>query len=265
MANCRNTVMKWTVGVVTAPREKGYYLQKTLSSIKMAKFENVTVFAEPHSIVPEDYQVVHRPKKYGDWTNWAAGFYELLLSNPETDYFLMAEDDSIFCQDTKKYIEYAIPYLGNFGYLSLYTPSKFQCNKKCFHNELNGVHTWSTVAIVIKKEKAISFFSDCDVQRHRFEDIFGESKQFWMCSKTEINNSVKDAVLAKWCSKYNYPVYYHTPSLAEHIGEFSTLTDQESTKNNSRMSADFVGENADLTDWFKEKIIVKRHNRYSLF
>lgn len=269
MADGGVAAMKWTVGVITAPREKGYYLDRTLISLDRAGWGEPTVFAEPGSVVPDfKGNVVRRPKTYGDWTNWATGFYELLLSNPDTDYFLMVEDDAVVCAGAKHYLEYALPRLGAFGSLSLYTPSLYQHKRNlfvpAFHNELRERKTWSTVTVVMSRDRAIEFFSDPKVQRHRFEDIFGEDERFWCCPKTDPKNSIKDAVIGQWCEKHNHPVYYHTPSLAEHVGDFSTLTDQESTVQNGRRSADFVGEEADLLDWIDRPFMVKRHSRVPL-
>lgn len=255
MAKSGNIQMKWTVGVVTAPRENACYLHQTLNSLRRTGFSDPVVFAEPGCAIDQNVQVVHRRKKYGDWTNWATAFYELLLSEPDTDYFLMAEDDVILCQDAKQYLEYAIPQLGQFASISLYTPSiRRRKNFNGFHNELRGHQTWSTVTVVMSRPRAISFFSDSDVQRHRFENIFNVSDQFWCCPKTDPKNSIKDAVLGKWAEKINLPVLFHTPSLAEHIGDFSTLTDQPSSVENGRRSFDFVGEEFSLQEWMQKPV-----------
>jgi hypothetical protein len=264
MADGGTPGLNWAVGVITCPRERGYYLDRTLDSLTTAGFGEATVFAEPGSVVPAGHRAVHRPFPYGDWTNWATGLYELLLSRPATDYFLMAEDDAVVCRDAKRYVEHALPSLGDFASLSLYTPSTFRAKRRGFHNELRGVHTWSTVAVVMSRPMVVSFFSDPDVQRHRFEDIFGEAAGFWKCPKTDPKNSVKDAVIGQWAAKAARPVYYHTPSLGEHIGEFSTLTDQPALVANGRMSADFVGETADLSAWLTEPVYVRRATRLLL-
>lgn len=253
--------MKWTVGLITAPRREGYYLDATLESLTRAGFGEAVVFAEPGSVIPPGHTgpVVVRRKQYGDWTNWATGLYELLLSEPDTDYFLMVEDDVILNRMARQYLEHALPQLGDFGSLSLYTPSYFaKRNFRGFHNELRGNKTWSTVTVVMRRDKVISLFSDPDVQRHRFEDIFGEDPRFWCCPYTDPKNSIKDAVLGLWASKDQLPIYYHTPALAEHIGDFSTLTDQPSLVKNGRRSLDFVGEDFDLTPWLSEPVAVRK-------
>jgi hypothetical protein len=253
--------VKWTVGLITAPRQNASYVDQTLRSLHLAGWNDVTAFAEPNTEICADHvgRIIRRPKVYGDWTNWATGFYELLLSNPTTDYFLMAEDDALICKDAKKYLEYALPQLGEFASLSLYTPSHYRRKKRCFHNELRSSLTWSTVTVIMSQKQAISFFSDNMVQRHRFENIFDVQAAFWCCPKSDPKNTIKDAVIGQWAERQNLPVYYHTPSLAEHVGLESTLTDEASNRNNGRQSCDFVGEDHDLSEWFKSPIDVQRH------
>lgn len=257
--------MKWTVGMITCPRKDGHsYIDQSLESLTKAGF-SVTVFAEPGSFVPEGANVIQRKKQYGDWTNWITGFYELLVSEYDSDYFMMVEDDAIICKDSKRYLEYAIPQLGEFASLSLYTPSIYhKKNFRGFHNQLEGHRTWSTVTVVMTRQKAIDFFSDPHVQKHRFEDIFGFENGYWQCPNTDPKNSIKDAVIGQWANKKGLAIYFHTPSLAEHIGDFSTLTDQESTVANGRRSLDFIGIEADLESWTKEPIAVRRHTKVLL-
>jgi len=241
--------LKWAVGIITCPRKEDF-LQKTLTSIQNAgwSYESITVFAEPNTDVPENFEgiVVRRTKQFGDWTNWATGLFELLLREPDADYFLMSEDDVLYNRDSKQYLEISFPHLGDFGSLSLYTPSRY--HKKKFHgwhNECRGVETWSTVTVIMSKESVIRFFAHEDTQRHRFQDIFQAPEVQWGVT-CDPQNSVKDAVLGHWAKKHGLPVYYHTPALAQHIGITSTISDEKASVDNSRQAADFVGEDARL-------------------
>jgi hypothetical protein len=263
---------KWTIGVITAPRKKGYYLDQTLRSLKNAGWSDIVVFAEPGSPIPDDFtgHVVHRRKQYGDWTNWASGLYELFLSEPDTDYFFMAEDDALVCQGAKWYLEQTIPQLGEFGSLSIYTPSKYRHKSRGFFNCCQGIETWSTVTVIMPHRSVWQFFSDPDVQKHRFEDIFKVQTDWWLGTPhasygkgytsiiDTVGNTVKDAVIGKWGEKNHLPIYYHTPALAEHIGYYSTLTEDFSEAANGRMTSDFVGEEADLKEWANDPAIKLR-------
>lgn len=264
--------MNWSVGITTAPREKGFYLDQTLKHLESAGFDNPVIFAEPNSTIPDDFNgcVVKRRKPYGDWANWVTALYDLFLSEPSTDYFLMVEDDALFSKGLREYLEYCIPNLGDFASLNLYTSSRYFCPKRTrmFHNECQGKRTWSTVAVVMKHQSVLKFFSDEDVQRHRFFDIFDVKKTYWRLNSkfclddpssiNFIGNTIKDAVIGQWAEKLGLPIFYHTPSLVEHIGEFSTLTEDVSAPDNGRMSLDFVGKEFDVRCWIGEPVEVRR-------
>lgn len=266
--------MKWTVGIITAPRPQGFYLDVTISTLKRAGWSDITVFAEPGSIIPDgDITVVHRRKTYGDWTNWATALYDLLLSEPDTDYFFILEDDAEICPGAKSYVEYALPQLEPFAFLSIYTPCKYyKPNRfRMFHNECDGICTWSTTTVIMSRNSVIKFFSDEQVQRHRFSDLdlvnasnFKASFGRGRTSVTDcVGNTVKDAVLGRWAGKNGLPVYFHTPSLAEHTGYHSTLTDDFATMENLRKSKDFVGD-LDVSQWVGQDFAIRKSQGISI-
>ena len=230
--------VRWSVGVITAPRQKGYYLDRTLESLKNAGWEAV-VFAEPGSIVPSSWQTVSRRKQFGDWSNWACGLYELLLTEPESDYFFMAEDDVVLWNGSKKYLEQWLPLLEPFGAVSIYCPQQYYQKKFVgFHNECHDWRTCTTQTVIMSRDSVISFFSDPLVQRHRFEHTLPipAEKVPWGV-EVDPKNSVKDAVIGMWAARNKLPIYFHSPSLGQHIGEHSTLTSKA-----AHTATDFVDE-----------------------
>lgn len=234
---------KWAVGVITAPRKGVCHLGRTVECLVNAGWHDVVVFAEPDSLIPDcSATIVQRPRFFGDWTNWATGLYELLLSEPDADFYFMAEDDGVICRGAKYYLDEQLPKLGEFATASPYCPNKHRRNNFIgFHNECIGWLTWSTLTVIMPRESVIRFFSDPDVQRHRFEHIFPvpENEIPWGV-EVEPKNSVKDAVLGLWAKKNNLPMYYHSPSLVQHMGLTSTLTHRPTTDAN--LAEDFVGE-----------------------
>jgi hypothetical protein len=214
-----------------------------LKSLKTAGWEPV-VFAEPDSPIPEDFHgpVVQRWRPFGDWTNWATGLYDLLMSEPDADYYFMAEDDSVTCEGCKDYLEWAIPQITPFATVSPHCPEKYYTTDFVgFHNECESWRTWCTLAIIMSKAGVRSFFSDPDVQRHRFEHIFPLpfDEMPWGVT-VDPKNSVKDAVLGLWASKNQLPMYYHSPSLFQHTGVTSTLGPDRIIDDG--LASDFVGE-----------------------
>ena len=247
---------KWSVGIITAPRKGVSHIDKTLQCLINAGWNNIVVFAEPNSPIPLDSSipVVQRPRFFGDWTNWATGLYELLLSEPDSDYFFMAEDDGVICKGAKSYLDQVLPILGDFATVSPYCPNKHRRkNFIGFHNECIGWETWSTLTVIMSKESVIRFFSDSDVQRHRFEHIFPvPADQIPWGVEVDPKNSVKDAVLGLWAAKNGLPMYYHSPSLVQHIGMTSTLTSKTTTEAN--LAFDFVGEDFE-PNWEGVKVL----------
>lgn len=239
---------KWAVGVVTAPRPHGVsYLPACLQSLQSAGWTDIVIFAEPDAPIPHNFtgDVVCRRKQFGDWTNWATGLYELLFSEPDADYFLMLEDDTVVCRASRLYLESTVPLLNEFASVSIYTPAIYHRKRIWgYHNCCRGWLTWTTNTVLMTKDKVMTFFSDTDTLRHRFENIFDPNFKNWGCTG-DPKNSVKDAVLGKWAYKNRLPMYFHTPSLAEHLGVASTVM-KDTVDMRGRQSRDFVGEEADL-------------------
>lgn len=238
--------IKWTIGIITAPRTVGLaYLPRTLASLKRTGWENPVIFAEPGSPIPNNLQmdVVHRRHTYGDWTNWATGLFELLLSEPDTDYFMMVEDDVVFAQSVRIYIEGYLSQLEPFGSLSLYCPNQYQRTGPAFSNRCDGWNTCTTQTVIMSKNSVISFFAYHKTVRHRFEHVFDSPKEEipW---GVRVNpcNSVKDSIIGTWAKDHHLPVFFHHPSLAQHIGTDSTLGCDH------HYADDFVGEDI-IPEW----------------
>lgn len=249
--------LKWAVGVITAPRKKGYYLDKTLSSLGAAGWDSIVVFAEPNSPIPSDFtgDVVRRRKQYGDWANWATAFYELLMSEPDADYYFIAEDDGLFCRGCREYLERTMPQLGKIGTVSPYCPGRYHVPDFVgYHNECHGSLTWSTLTVIMPHSSAVSFISDPNVQRHRFVDVFANDDIIWGFD-VDPKNSAKDAIIGQWAKRNGLPMYYHTPCLASHIGTDSTLSDKQTTWEN--LAKDFIGQEA-KPNW--EDFRVRKNN-----
>jgi len=55
-----------------------------------------------------------------------------------------------------------------------------------------------------------------------------------------------DCVVGRWCREAGRPFYVHAPSLAQHVGETSTLT-PAAAASGRRAATTFIGEDADAT------------------
>lgn len=82
------------VAVTTSPREE-YLLDRCLESLYNSGFDDITVFAEPDSPLP-DVSVVQREHKYGAWYNWIETLREMISRGH--DNIMIVQDDTVFCK-----------------------------------------------------------------------------------------------------------------------------------------------------------------------
>jgi hypothetical protein len=235
-----HTEAKWAVGIVTAPRDGVSYLEQTTESLLAAGFADFTIFGEPGCDLTAYPKHTIRPVVYGDWTNWFCGLAETIYRNPEADYVAMFEDDVVVCKNSRRYLEESLPQLDEFATFSLYTPGIYhKQSARLFHNQQNGPETVSTLSVVFRMETALRFLADPMNVGHRSSgrNYFGK----------DISNTGKDIVIGLWAESLGLPIYFHTPSLAQHIGDVSTLP-LEPNSRLKRYACSFPGDDFDATD-----------------
>lgn len=221
--------MNWAIGIQTCPRPEDVYIDHTIESVKRAGWDDITIFAEPDSPVPQGYPVTYRPFRYGDWTNWVCAYFELFMANPEANAFVLFEDDVTSSRNIRSYLEWAIPKLGRFGCLSLYTPPKHHSDFQGWHDEADtGWALSGAQAMVFTRGSLQRFLSDPKVVNYRFDEI-GKK------------NAHKDCAIGKWACKKER-VLYHNPSLIDHRGVESLI----GTKNHR--ARDYVGDEFDCVE-----------------
>lgn len=233
---------KWAVGLITAPRKGEPTVQRTLESLKKAGWDDVVVFAEPGAPV-EHNKVVRRPDRYGDFTNWFTGLVELIISHPRHKYIMMLEDDVVLVRNLRQYLDLRLPKLTPFASASVFCPSYFtRYTDDLWERKYEGEFTLGTQTVCMTREMALEFISDRDVVRHRSSGVV------YFTNPSE--NTAKDIVIGVWAQKRNLPVCYHNPSLAQHIGDNSTLRSYY-WKAAQLSAQDFVGEDFDALDLLK--------------
>ena len=222
--------MKWSVGITTCQREHNTVSQ-LLHSLHDNGWNDITVYAEPNAEV-SSYRVVRRDKNYGCWTNWICGLYDMYAMDIEADAYVMFEDDVLLCRNLRPYLERLVPALANFGALSLYTPSH-QAKKTqglfCIHDEgYRGGFIWGTQAIVFSSASLPRFLASKNVMEHRR-------------TQTGATNKNRDSAIGMWAKQNGERVFYHTPSLVQH------LRGPSSVGHDHHEASDFVGEDFDAT------------------
>ncbi|QDU11419.1 hypothetical protein [Gimesia aquarii] len=206
-------ISNWSVGITTAPRKQPTLCQ-TIASIKKAGWERLQVFAEPGVEIPEDFNdliFVQRYERLGAFPNWYLSLTEMVLRDPKAEAYLLCQDDVLFSENTREYLEFKLWPAPEVGVVSIYCPSHYQQKiTPEFIREDRGWRSWGALAYIFSNPSARSLLSDSAVLNHR---DFGPA------------DGLKhiDAVVGLWCERNQLPYFVHSPSLAQHIGDTSTI------------------------------------------
>ena len=206
-------VATWAVGVATAPRTEPT-LGDTLASLGNAGFDDPRLFAEPGAEVPPTWAHLPRTDRSetcGAFPNWYLALTELVLRDPRAEAYLICEDDVQFSKGLRKYLEATLWTAADVGVVSLHTPSHFAVGKpRGWHVEDRGWEAWGAQAYVFPYRSARALLSDPAVLDHRG---FGPDG----------GRIHADCVVGAWCRRAGRPYFVHSPSLARHTGETSTV------------------------------------------
>lgn len=228
-----HSVRNWSVGVTTAPRKEPT-LARCLSTLAAAGWPECIVFAEPDSDLrglPEGTELVTRNRTLGAWPNWLLGLSEMFLRDPRADAYFIVQDDTIFCQQIRELLEAVLWPDPATGLVSVYSAAP------CCHNEV-GFHRVKSemlgaLSVILPNVSVRLLLADFHVVSHRMSPMHDGTKYI-------------DVVVGDWCGRSRRPAYFFSPSLAQHIGDHSTLWKGDSG-NRRRSAADFVGTDFDAT------------------
>lgn len=200
-----------------------------MASLVNAGFAGATLFCEPGTALPpvidEDFwPIVRRPERYGAWRNWVTALGELVAADPSADAVMLCQDDVIFCRGLREYLEKTLwpPGDERVGLCSPYSPAPYRKPKPGWHQERRGLHLVGAL---------------CWVFPQRTAEIIARD---WAPLASKHNRGI-DRRIGDWCERTGHAVWYHTPSLAQHVGnKNSALGDP--LDDWMRRAHDFVGE-----------------------
>ncbi|HVA47660.1 MAG TPA: hypothetical protein VNH11_14920 [Pirellulales bacterium] len=205
--------MTWCVGMTTAPRARPT-LERSLSSLIAAGWNQPRLFAEPHTSVPanlSELAVTWRDRKLGAFPNWYLGLSELFLREPLADAYLMCQDDAIFAEGARDYLEQDLWPAADVGVVSIYTPTHWSRGApRGFHVETHGWASWGALAYVFPNKSLRALLAHPLLIEHRR-----------LGPGDGLRNI--DSVVGAWCQAAELPYFVHVPSLVQHIGETSTI------------------------------------------
>lgn len=131
--------MRWSVGVIAAPRPDGVGLEKTVACLNAAGWGTPWVFAEPGTLISDNVisnaAVISRPHrvaelrqgivphesgKLGNVQHWIQTACDLLADEPSADAYVTVEDDALVCRGAKEFVETLLWPSHRCGAISLY-------------------------------------------------------------------------------------------------------------------------------------------------
>lgn len=211
------------IAMLTAPRQEPT-LKRSLLSLREAGFKQaVHLFAEPGSelqSLPETdpHLVIHQnPERMGCFHNYNQGL-EFLLQETESPYVMVLLDDMIYSRYLAPYLletlKKAPPEFGYYALISIdHDIGGLKGVKPGWNRSHLGWYCWGGL-FVMQRETAARL-----VQFEFYRDhllYYTRNQQIDAC----VSESFKRMELA---------MFMHIPSLAEHIGETSTLGHGELT------------------------------------
>lgn len=207
------TIFRWAVGVTTAPRRKPT-LEACLSSLVQAGWNQLRLFAEPGTEIPAAFSylpVALRDGVLGAFPNWYLSLAELVMRNPHADAYFLCQDDVLLSRGLRAYLEQTLWPAPDVGIVSVYCPSHYAVGQtKGFHIENRGWDSWGALAYIFPNPSARAVLTDPAVLNHRHHGPAEGLRNI-------------DSLLGSFCRRRRLRYLVHVPSLAQHIGETSTI------------------------------------------
>jgi len=198
--------MHWSLAVTTAARPVPT-LERTLASLGRAGFERPVVVEDAGG--------------QGAWPTWLCAV-RTLLRRADADTLFICQDDIVCCRDLRAYLERTLWPGNSAAVCSPYCPGPYRREHHGWHRERRGWGLVGALAWAIPRPAAEQIVRDLGS----------------VASRSRI-----DARVGQWAQLARRSVWYHTPSLVEHVGNGnSALGDNLETE--LRRAADFIGEDA---------------------
>lgn len=208
----RGGVRRWAVGVVTAPREQPT-LERTLTSLSQAGWDRARLFVEPGSPLPviaASYAKTVRDERLGAWPNWWLGLVELMQRDPDADAYVMLEDDVDLRPGLRQWLENELWPEAKVGVVSLFCAARFGGPESGWRKIDAGWSFAGAQALVFPPAAARRFVAHPTPMNHRR-------------TGRDQGQRDTDGIVGLWAQREGLPLYVFRPSLADHVGEHSTL------------------------------------------
>src|SRR5262249_39298276 len=160
-----------------------------------------------------DLPFTRRDRPAGAWPNSYLALLELYLRKPKAGAYLLVQDDVILpgSPAVRAYLETVFWPGDEPGIVSLFCSSQYTREQPGWH-AIDEAWVWGALALAFHPEVLARFLTDPIVFQHRTRTD-GE----------RIGLTHIDVLIGQWADRHHVPVWYPTPSLAQHIGHVSSL------------------------------------------
>jgi hypothetical protein len=208
-------VHEWAVGVTTSPRLKPT-LETCVRSLERAGWARPRLFIDGAVKIPGEFSELPftlRDEKCGAWPGYLLALMELLLRQPRSDAYLIVQDDTLLAdfEPMRLYLEKLLWPGTRPGLVSLFcSATDASMSATPGWHAARGVAGSAPLAVVFPRSLAKAFVSDPAVLEHRW-------------APDEIDGTTIGDLIPHWAHSHGIPFWLPTPSLAQHIGDTSTL------------------------------------------
>jgi len=223
MSHIPNKTWEWGIGVLTTTHRPGGMLARTLESYRETGFDPPIVFADAN-------------RNGGLW-NLHRALKTLVKKYPNANAYMIIEDDVLFSKNIREYLEAELwPSVEDHGCIcSIFTPTYYSSDER-WHIEKRGSRTWMSQCRIYHPLSAKKLVADLD------NDARLQNK--WRQN---------DTVVGTWAAKNNVDIWFHSPSLTQHMAPKNTSYEANRPMDyRIGLARDFIGENRSILEYWAE-------------
>lgn len=201
--------MNWATIVLTAPRPQPT-LRRTLASLAGAGWEKVLVVRD-------------EPPR-GHFRAWLAALASGVECRPDAEAYFVVEDDVVFCKGLRACLEGRLWPADpeSLALCSAFTPEAYRQPQPGWHRQQRKHFLVASQAWILPPGSARLLLAD-------LSGIESAHNADWM--------------VGQWADRVGRSVWYHTPSLAQHVGLGNSALG-DNLISDLRVAGDFIGEDA---------------------
>ena len=162
------------------------------------------------------------------------GLTELYQRDPRADAYMMVQDDTVFCRGVREFLEAELWPSERAGMVSVYCPEPYERAERGWVQVPATDGLIGALTCIFPNAAGRAMLAHPAVVEHRLRG-----------ARRGLIDT--DGAVGRWAAQAAMPVYYHSPSLAQHIGDASTVW-PGAPNAGRRHSSNFTGEAFDARE-----------------